>query len=225
MRVAALACLTLVAGCATGVQRLGSEVPTSAGPARTPCEERSWLVVAPTQTEFADVGDHDTRTRRDGLGLYRVGQNNPESIPGLQGELPDSPMLQRHQTAVNQYDSKRLLAAGLGGAGLVAIAVGTIVFINAFQTTKTTSSTGAVSEKQHISAGTAAVGGVLVGVGFGLGIGGLVINPDQAERARATSLRYTFLPPDDNLDEVKKMVGTHNEQIKQQCEKTGAGAK
>lgn len=220
MRVAALACLTLVAGCATGVQRLGSELPTSAGPARTPCEQRSWLVVAPTQTEYADVGDRDTHTRRDALGLYRVGENSPESIPGLSGELPDSPMLQRHEDVVRRYDDKRLIAAGLGGAGLVAMAIGTIVFVNAFQTTKTTSSTGAVSEQHHISSGAAAVGGVLVGVGFGLGIGGLVVNPSQAEAARATALRYTFLPPDDNLDKVKKMVGQHNAQVKQRCEKS-----
>ena len=219
MRAVALACLTLVAGCATGVQRLGSEVPTSAGPARTPCEQRSWLVVAPTRTEYADVGDRDTHTRRDALGLYRVGENSPESIPGLSGELPASPMLERHAAVVRHYDNKRWIAAGLGAAGLAAIAVGTIVFINSFETTRTPNPNGGTTEQHHINSGTAALGGVLVGVGFGFGIGGLVVNPDQTEAARATALRYTFLPPDDNLDEVKKMVGQHNEQIKQSCEK------
>lgn len=224
MRAAALACLTLVAGCANGVQRLGSEVPTSAGPARTPCEQRSWLVVAPTRTRYADVGDRDAHVRSDGLGLYRVGQKSPESIPGLSGELPASPMLQRHQDVVRRYDTKRLVAAGLGAAGLVAIAVGTIVFVNSFETTRTTDAAGNVTEHHHTASGRAALGGVLVGVGFALGIGGLVESPDQAERARATALRYTFLSPDDNLDEVKRMVGQHNEKVKRRCEKPVARA-
>jgi len=225
MRAAAVLCLGLVVGCASSAQRLGSEVPTSAGPARTPCAQRSWLVVAPTRTEYADVGDRDTHTRKDGLGLYRVGQSSPESIPGLASELPASAMLERHANAVHHFDNKRLVAAGLGAAGLVAIAVGTVLFVNAFETTKTTSSTGAVSEQQHVSSSRAALGGVLVGVGFGLGIGGLVVNPGQAERARADSLRYTFLPPDDSPDDVKSMVSQHNEQVKQRCERTPAASR
>ncbi len=225
MRAVAATCLLLVAGCASGAQRLGSEVPTSAGPARTPCEQRSWLVVARTRTEYADVGDNDVHTRNDGLGLYRVGQSSPESIPGLSGELPASPMLSRHKQAVHHFDNKRLVAAGLGVAGLAAIAVGTIVFINAFETTKSTSASGAVSEQHHIASGRAALGGVLVGVGFGFGIAGLVVNPDQTERARADSLRYAFLPPDDKPGEVKRMVAQHNEQVKQRCKRGQAAAK
>lgn len=225
MRAAFAACLTLVVGCASSVQRLGSEVPTSAGQARTPCEQQSWLVVAPTRTRYAETGDRDTRQRDDGLGLYRVGQNDPESIPSLSSELPASPMLQRHSDEVRHYDHKRLLAGGLGAAGLIAIAVGTVVFVNSFETTRTTNASGGVDEQHHVASGRAALGGILVGVGFGLGIGGLIVNPDQAERARADSLRYTFLPPDDNLDQVKQMVGHHNEQVKQRCERAPAPAK
>lgn len=219
-----VACLALLTGCASSVQRLGSEVPTSAGPARTPCEQRSWLVVAPTQTDYAEPGDRGTHTRKDALALYRVGQKSPESIPGLEGELPASPMLERHARAVHHFNNKRLVAAGLGGAGLVAIAVGTVLFVNAFETTQTRSSTGAISEKHQISSGRAALGGVLVGVGFGLGIGGLVVNPGQTERARADALGYTFLPPDDDLDEVKHMVGQHNEEVRQRCKRAPAAS-
>ncbi len=217
MRGVVLAFALLLAGCATSVQRLDGEVKTAAGPARTPCETRTWLVVAPTRTEFAERGTKTTSKRDDALGLYRVGAPFPESIPALATELPPSPMVERHTTAVHDYDRQRLTAAILGGAGVAAIAIGTIVFINAFETTTTRNSAGALQEQHNLAGGRAALGGVLIGVGFGLGIGGIVASPSQADRARGDSARYTFLPPDDSRDDVTHLVDEHNEKVRNTC--------
>jgi hypothetical protein len=201
--------------CSASVQRLGGgEVATPAGPARTPCERKAWLVMAPTRTEFADVGARSTRTRNDGVALYRVGSSDPESVSNLDRELGASPMLARHAALVKSYRTRSYIAAGLGVAALTAIAVGTIVFIDSFESTP--------EQGKHLVSSRAAVGGVLVGVGFGFGIGGLVLNPSYADRARADSANYVFLPPDDDLDALKARVTSHNQAARQRCAATPA---
>ncbi|MEB2313707.1 MAG: hypothetical protein OZ921_09755 [Sorangiineae bacterium] len=211
-------------GCATSVQRLDGEIRVPTGDAVTPCEQADWLVVAPTRTEWAERGRKTTDTRDDALGLYRVGASFPESIPGLADELPASPMVERHQSAASSYDNQRIAAAALGAAGVAAIAIGTIVFINAFETTSTRNSAGVMEDKQTVAGGRAALGGVLVGVGFGIGIGGILVSPRQSERARGDSARYTFLPPDDTREEVVHLADEHNRRVRERCAKPGGPA-
>lgn len=205
--VVALGALTVA--CSTSVQRLGgATVATPAGPARTPCERKSWLVMAPTRTEYADVGSSAPRTR-DGVALYRVGSSSPESVSDVERELGPSPMFSRHAALVKSTRTRGYIAAGLGTAALAAIAVGTIVFVNSFESTP--------GQGTHIVTGRAALGGVLAGVGFGLGIGGLVVNPSYADHARADSADYVFLPPDDDLGALKLRVTQHNQAARRRC--------
>src|SRR5258708_4096571 len=81
--VCALVLLTFCSGCATTVHRMDGEFPTSAGTAKTDCEKQDWLVVSPTRAEFVDKQGVHSETRDDGVGLYRIGQSKPLSIPGL----------------------------------------------------------------------------------------------------------------------------------------------
>ena len=225
MRTTQTLCALLVVlplGCARTVYRLDQEVRTPAGPARTPCEKEGWLVVARTRCEQAQPDRDTTVPRTDGLALYRVGGSSPVSIPKLADDLGPSPMLPPHETGVADYDRDRVVSAALGAAGLIAIGVGTGVFINSFETRRAAADDS--RDELEIHGGRATLGGVLVLVGFGLGVGGLVLNPNHRERANAEAARYVFLPPDDKSREVIELVAGHNGKVRQACERLEHGA-
>lgn len=212
---AALPLILGSAGCASTVSRLDGEFATPAGPARTNCEKRDWLVVAPTRAELFDA-EGRAAVRDDGFGLYQVGARNPESIPSFADELGGGfDSFDRHRDAVQPYDRKRVLAGSLGGAGLVALGIGTYLFVSSFS-----SDAGAENgfeEDQSVDTSRAVLGGVLVGVGFGLGIAGVAVSPDQAERSRAEAARYAFLPPDDSREAISGAVARRNQRIRERC--------
>lgn len=218
MRFLCAAVLCVTTGCASTVSRLDGEFPTSMGPARSDCEKADWLVVAPTRAEF--VTDHGRRAekRDDGVALYRVGARRPESIPSLADDMGTySPTFERHSSAVRGYDNKQYIAASLGAAGIIAIGIGTALFISAFETKTSRNASGAPQEEHSVNGAAAAIGGGLVGIGFGLGIGGIAVNPGQAERSRAESARYVFLPPEDKREDVVNMTAKYNQMIRERC--------
>jgi hypothetical protein len=218
MRALCAYLISLSLGCASTVTRLDGELPTPAGPAKAECEKKNWLVVAPTRAQIFDARERRTELRDDGVGLYRIGARKPESIPGLADELgSNSESFARHGRVVRAHDTKQLLAGGLGAAGIVAIGIGTLLFVNAFGTESKSLPGGGVDEKQTVDTTSLAVGGVLVGIGFGLGITGVVINPSQAERAKAEAARYVFLPPEDLPTQVVEMVGEYNQRTRERC--------
>jgi hypothetical protein len=217
-----LSCFASALGCATTVARLDGEVTTSAGPAKNLCEQKSWLVIAPTRTETLAPGSKRPTTNDDGIGLYRVGASKPESIVDLGPDLGESPMITRHAQEVRRHDDKRVLAAGIGGAGIVALGIGTVLFVSSFETETTTRVDGTKEESQVINGGRAAAGGLVFALGVGLGIAGLAINPSQAERSHADAWRYAFRPPEDDTEAVKKMVDQHNVGVRERCENPAA---
>jgi hypothetical protein len=203
----------VLSGCASSAYRIGGDPISPAGVAETPCESKEWLVIAPTRAEVASKSK-GTSSPEDGLGLYRVGSNSPLSIPAI--EDLTTPSVGAKRSALAPYERRQVVAAGLGVAGLIAIAVGTIVFVNAFES-QTTVVNGTPTEKTSISGGTAALGGTFVGVGFGMGIAGLVVNPSHAERTRADATRYVFFDPPDDRASVEGMVKRHNEDVRRWC--------
>jgi len=213
LSLAGTLCLSALMGCATTVRRLDGEVTTAAGPARNACERESWLVIAPTHTEQVEPGHKLTTPRNDGIGLYRVGDDAPESIPGLRDELGDPPFVITHAEKVKRHDDKRVLAASLGGAALVALGIGTVLFASSFET----QGEGTAQEELHIDTGRAVGGGLVFALGFGLGIAGIVVSPSPSERAEADAWRYAFRPPEDDLKEVKGMVEKHNLDLRKRC--------
>lgn len=209
---------SLGSGCATTVHRLDGELKTPAGPARSECEQRDWLVVSPTRADFVDKNGIKSQTRDDGVALYRVGASRPESIPSLSDDMGGGPSFARHAAAVRSHDTKQLVAGGLGIAGAIAVAVGTVLFVNAFGTERT--ATG--DEEQKISGGLLAAGAVTIGAGFGLGIAGITVNPGQAERSRAEAARFVYLPPEDPRADVLAMTGRYNQAVRDRCERRSA---
>jgi hypothetical protein len=216
--VSALVLLTFVSGCATTVHRMDGEFPTPAGVARTECEKQDWLVVSPTRAEFVDKHGVKSDTRDDGVSLYRVGASRPVAIPSLADDMGGGPSFVRHSDGVRSHDRKQLIAGGLGVAGAIAVAVGTILFVSAFDTQRSASG----DEEQTISAGRAIAGGISVGVGFGLGIGGIAVNPGQAERSRAEAARYVYFPPEEPKEDVVEMTSRYNQAVRDRCERRGA---
>lgn len=216
--VCALVLLTFASGCATTVHRLDGEHLTPAGLARTACEKQDWLVVAPTRAEFVDKHGVKSQTRDDGVGLYQVGATRPVSIPSLRDDMGGGPMFLRHSEAVKSHDTKQAVASGLGVAGAIAVAVGTILFVSAFSTEQSSSG----EENQKVAGGRLAAGGLTVGAGFGLGIAGISVNPGQAERSRAEAARYVFFPPQEPKEDVVEMTGRYNQAVRERCERPAA---
>ena len=216
--IAALVLLTFSTGCATTVHRMDGEFPTEAGPAKTECEKQDWLVVSPTRAEFVDKHGAKSQTRDDGVALYRVGTSKPVSIPSLSDDMGGGPVFLRHSEGVKSHDTKQLVAGGLGVASVIAMTVGTILFVSAFETVRAANG----DEEQKISAARAAGGGITFGVGFGLGIAGIAVNPGQAERSKAEASRFVFLPPEDPKDDVVEMTGRYNQAVRDRCDKRAA---
>ena len=216
--VCALVLITFSTGCATTVHRLDGDFPTAAGVAKSECEKQDWLVVAPTRAEFVDKHGVRSQTRDDGVALYRVGESRPVSIPSLSDDMGGGPSFVRHSEAVRSHDTKQIVAGSLGAAGALAVAIGTILFISAFDTQK-----GANGDnEQTISAGRAVGGGVTVGLGFGLGIAGIAVNPGQAERSRAEAARFVYFPPEESKADVLEMTGRYNQAVRDRCERRSA---
>jgi hypothetical protein len=216
--VSGLVLLTFLSGCATTVHRLDGEFPTRAGVARTNCEKQDWLVASPTRAEFVDKYGVKSEQRNDGVALYRVGASRPESIPSLSDDMGGGPSFERHASGVRRHDTKQLIAGGLGVAGAIAVAVGTILFVTAFETKNNAEG----KPEQTISAGKAVAGGITVGLGFGLGIGGISFNPGQAERSRAEASRFVYFPPEDPKADVLEMTSRYNQAVRERCERPPA---
>jgi len=213
--VSALVLISLLSGCATTVHRMDGEFPTAAGVAKTDCEKQDWLVVSPTRAEFVDKNGVRSQTRDDGVALYRVGESRPQSITSLSDDMGGGPSFARHAEGVRNHDQKQLLGGVLGAAGVIAITVGTILFVTAFDT----QSTPTGDQEQVISGGQVAAGGLTVAAGLGLGIAGIAINPGQAERSRAEASRYVYLPPEDPKADVLEMTGRYNQAVRDRCDK------
>ena len=216
--VCALVLLTFSTGCATTVHRMDGDFPTAAGVARSECEKQDWLVVAPTRAEFVDKHGVKSERRDDGVALYRVGESRPVSIPSLSDDMGGGPSFVKHSDAVRSHDTKQVVAGGLGAAGAIAVAVGTILFVSAFSTQKS----AAGDQEQKIDTGRAVGGGVTVGLGFALGIAGISVNPGQAERSRAEASRFVYFPPEEPKDDVLEMTGRYNQAVRDRCERRSA---
>jgi hypothetical protein len=197
---------------------MDGEFPTAAGVARTECEKQDWLVVSPTRAEFVDKHGVRSETRDDGVALYHIGEKRPTSIPSLSDDMGGGPVFARHSEAVRSHDTKQVVAGGLGAAGAIAVAVGTILFVSAFGTQNSASG----DQEQTISTGRAVGGGVTVGLGFALGIAGISVNPGQAERSRAEASRFVYLPPEDPKADVLEMTGRYNQAVRDRCERRSA---
>ena len=127
--------LFLALGCASTVTRLDGEFPAPIGPARGSCEQAEWLVVAPTRVQLIERNGKPATTLDDGVALYKVGAKHPEPIPALADSLRrDFAGIDRRVEQVRSYDQRTWAAAGLGAAGLIAIGVGTALFVSAFKT-------------------------------------------------------------------------------------------
>jgi hypothetical protein len=218
MRLALATLVLALTGCASSVYRLEGEALTPGGVAKTPCETEKWLVIAPTR---AMITDETTKRSHPvtGLGLYRVGEDFPESIPGVEG-LPHTESIQQKQDELSAYKRRQVIAASLGVASLAAIAAGTVLFVTAFGSkTVRDPVTGQTHEENPIDGTRAGLGGATVGLGFALGISGLVVNPSHAESTHVDASRYVFLDPPDDQKSVEALTEKHNAWVRSTCAK------
>lgn len=215
MRALALAGLLCTLGCATTVHRLPGDPAVPGGPARTPCESRDLLVVAETRAEVVPEGEKQSRPEL-GLGLYRVGESKPESIPDLE-LLPPSDVVSQKREALAPHGRDQVIAGVLGAAGVIAIGIGTGLFVSAFESSRVARPEGGFREESSVNGSRAGLGAGLVGGGFALGITGLALSPSHAERTRANATRYVFLPGELPRDGVLGLAGGYNDRVRQSC--------
>ena len=205
-------------GCATTVHRMsGGEVTLPAGDPQNACEKRGWLVLAPTSREVPTKGE--SVTVEDGLGMYKIGSTDPESIPGYEEDIGPSPIVTRHKEGVAPHDRDRIIASGLGVLAVASIAVGSALFVTGLSRTKTVTNpeTGLREEEADIDGKKAGWGaGIAVVGGFGFGAAGLTVNPNAAERAEADAWRYVYTPDDDHAA-VKTLINRHNLSVRKRC--------
>lgn len=211
-------------GCATTVTRLEGEIPTPAGAAQGPCEEERWLALSPTRYEAMSAAGTSSEYRDDGLGLFREGDRHPRSITALEEELGPSPLLPPHRDATRAYDRDRVIAGSLGLLGIAAMGLGAGLFATAFET-ETTGAPPAIEEEQVVDSGRAVTGAVLMAAGFGVAIAGIALNPTHAERARAQTARYVFVPGQDDRESVVRLVAAHNEGLRTACARENSPGK
>jgi hypothetical protein len=208
--------LFLSLGCASTITRLDGQFPAPIGPARTSCEQAEWLVVAPTRVQFVERNGQASSARDDAVALYKVGATHPEPIPPLADSLrPSLPSVDEHVARVRSYDTRSWGAAALGAAGLIAIGVGTGLFVSAFRTDP-------VTDKPTTDGTLAGVGGGLALSGFGLGIAGLAMNPGQAQRSQAEAARHAFLPPTEPRASVVTWTQSYNQAVRARCERAAS---
>ncbi|MES1176473.1 MAG: hypothetical protein ABUL62_19270 [Myxococcales bacterium] len=211
MRLVCSSLIFLTLGCASTVTRLDGEFPAPIGPARDACEQADWLVVAPTRVQFIEKTGLRSTPRDDGVALYKVGARRPEPLADHADTMRQQlPSVDEQAARAHNYDTKTWTAAGLGAAGIIAIGVGTALFVSAFKTDP-------VTQNQKINGTAAGVGGGLVLGGFGLGIAGLAVNPGQAERSRAEAARYVFLPPKSTRETVVTWTQSYNQAVRDRC--------
>lgn len=221
MRVSTLLLLPILCSCASTVHRLPGAVETPGGDADGACESEQFLTLAKTRYQAPDAPGARTLTPRDdGTGVYPVGESSPMSVSTIEERLGRSPALDRHKAAYAKHDRDRWIAAGLGAGAATALAVGTILLVSAFDTETTTKTDGSRDEKQVISGGQAAAGGIIIGAGFGLGIGGILVAPTATERANADAARYVFRPPEDDMTELSTQVRDANARARERCAAT-----
>ena len=120
--VGALVLLIFGTGCATTVHRIDGDFPTHAGVARTPCEQRDWLVVAPTRVDFVDKRGLKSQTRDDGVALYRIGASRPESIPSLSDDMGGGPSFARRPSPSLPFLRTRSSGPSLSPVGALRLA-------------------------------------------------------------------------------------------------------
>jgi hypothetical protein len=214
MRSALLALVLGATGCASTVYRLEGEPINPGGTAQNTCESEKWLVIAPTR---ADVAEEKTGKSHpeNGLGLYRVGSNSPESIPSV--EQLDDPIVARKRDELAPHRTKQYVAGGLGAVGVIGIAVGTGLFVSAFESHRVQTTDGTYKEESKVNGGRAGAGGIVVGLGFAFGIAGLLVNPDHSARTKASASQYVFLDPPDSPDRVNNLVERHNLRARETC--------
>lgn len=215
MRVGlALAVALGATGCATTVGRAPGSVTVPGGAARGTCESEAMLALAPTRY----LDDSGATVRRDGTGVYRVGETHPESLPALDPVFGGTPLTQRRAEAVAPHDRDRVVAGVLGVGALTALTVGSLLFVSAFETEAVTRSDGTTDEEQRISSSRAVGGGIVVGVGFGLAVAGLIVNPGAKERAIADRQRYV-LTREDEVATVTSLIERNNAAVRSRCAK------
>ena len=212
---AASLALLSTSGCASTVYRLDGEFETPAGRADGPCETQDWLVVAPTRAEIVPEGSKVSVAEDDGVGLYRVGDDAPQSITGLSGQLAPhggSDVLARKVEAMQSYDQRRIISGSLGVAGVTTLVIGAVLFTQSFQTVDRGG-----EEEQQIDSARLTTGAVLAFLGLGMGIAGVVVNPSHEERTRANATRYVFTPEDLPREDVQAMVAGYNQSVRGRC--------
>ncbi len=195
---------------ACGGPQLGRTGPAQSlpnGPPRTSCERGDWHELVPARVKStvmtAGVGYNTVYTKtHEGLGVFSLGDDEPEKLEDLWPRLSEPRLQQQHQSRIRPVDdaSKRSLYWALGGlAGMVG-GVGLAA---------------AMSKDSPEAAGAFGVTGLVVGL-VGV-VGALVTQPSGHDQLEAEARRRLFIPGEDDMVAVARGVNRVNGSQRKHC--------
>lgn len=208
----------LCLGCSTTVRRIDGPTLVRPGPATNDCERDDWVVVTPTRADLSGKGEPHVL---DGKGLYRVGGSQPLDLTDPELLQANSPLLEAKSQAVDSHDKRRATAAALGAGSILSIVIGAAVFVSGFESETVTQRDGTSSEENRVNGTRVGLGAGLTGLGFAMGITGLLLNPDQGERARVAAKRYVVAADELDAEQLGDLAERHNQAVRERCQRLG----
>ncbi|RKH72268.1 hypothetical protein D7X96_05495 [Corallococcus interemptor] len=198
----------MLVGCGTPrPARIGRSLALPNGEPRTPCESEDWYDLAPARIEAraqSGVGNYQVHYFKDyeGIGVFKVGKDQPEPLEGLWARLGEPELQRRHEERLEPVKAaqRHSLYWSLGSLGGIAAGLGTAV---------------ALVDKNDTAASVAGVTGLVAGV-VGL-VGALVSAPTARDVLDANARASLLMPGEDDVFAGRRGVNTLNSVRRLQC--------
>lgn len=199
---------TVLVGCGTPrPARIGRPLALPNGEPRTPCEREEWYDLAPARiqaTAQSGGANYQVLYFKDyeGIGVFKVGKDQPEPLEGLWSRLGEPELQRRHEERLEPVSAaqRHTLYWGLGSLGGLFAGLGTAV---------------ALVDTNETAAAVAGSAGLVASV-VGL-VGALVSAPTPRDVLDANARASLLMPGEDDLFEGRRGVNTLNSARRFQC--------
>lgn len=196
-------------GCAPSrYGRIGKAVALPSGAPRTPCERSGWYELVPTRvlSETMQGGaGYNTLYSQEyvGIGLFRAGAVDPESLSDSWLLFRDPELQRRHEARTKPVEDASIRTLLFAGGGVGGMLVGAAAF-------------KPVKEQNATAAQVLAVSALAVGA-IGI-IGALISSPSAGEVLGLGARRSLLLPGEDDLNAAARGIDATNAEHRRRCE-------
>ena len=204
--LAAMAALAMVA-CSPSAVRLGPALAVPSGPPSNACERADFYEAAPARivAEGATAGVFfNTYYHQDfqGVAVYRAGSKDPETLTDVWPKLNEPRLQQLHEARIEPVDRANRHAVYFALGGIVGLFGGL-------------GTAAAIGDSNRGAATAFGISGLALGIAGA--VAALVAQPSGADQLQADARARLFLPPEDDLNAVKRGVDHNNQQVRARC--------